>query len=104
VRELVRLVEPRLLVPLGKAALRSLRWALPEEPRLEGLRFPESVGTTVRLTRFHVHPLYHVTPRARLRRPDAQQRRDWESLGRSWSALEAELRGGEEHAGAAAGT
>ena len=102
VRELVRLVTPRLVIPLGKAALRSLRWAFPEEAELDALRFPESVGSTLRLTRFHVHPLYHVTPRARLRRPEAQQRRDWESLGRSWSTLEAELR--EESEAAPTGT
>ena len=101
VRELVRVVEPQLVVPLGKSALRSLRWAFPEEEELSSLRFPESVGATVRLSRFRVHPLYHVTPRARLCRPDAQQRRDWESLGRAWTELAEAPPDGEEREAAA---
>lgn len=91
VRELVRLAAPRLVIPLGKAALRSLRWAFPDEPALAALRFPESVGATHRVAGLLVHPLYHVTPRARLTRPDAEQRRDWQRVGRAWQeVLEAE--------------
>lgn len=84
VRELIRLAAPGLVLPLGKSALRSLRWAFPDEPALAALRFPESVGATHRAAGFLVHPLYHVTPRARLTRPDAEQRRDWRAVGRAW--------------------
>lgn len=84
VRELIRLAAPRLVIPLGKAALRSLRYAYPEEEALAALRFPESVGITHRAMAFHVHPLYHVTPRARLSRPEPEQRRDWLGAGRAW--------------------
>lgn len=87
VRELVRLAAPQLVVPLGKAALRSLRHAFPDDPELSVLRFPESVGRTCRAAAFLVHPLYHVTPRARLSRHDAAQRRDWVELGRLWREL-----------------
>jgi uracil-DNA glycosylase len=87
VRELIRLAEPALVVPLGKAALRSLRLAFPERPALAALRFPESVGRTVDVGSFAVHPLYHVTVRARMRRAAEQQRRDWGALGRTWRDL-----------------
>jgi uracil-DNA glycosylase family 4 len=87
VRELLRLTSPDLVVPLGKAALRSLRWALPERPELARLRFPESVGRTVHAGALRVHPLYHVTARARLRRPEARQREDWRALGRAWREI-----------------
>jgi uracil-DNA glycosylase len=90
VRELVRLVAPRLVVPLGKSALRSLRFAFPERPEIEALHFPESVGRTTASGDVAVHPLYHVTPRARLRRRADQQMQDWRRLGDVWRELQRE--------------
>jgi uracil-DNA glycosylase family 4 len=84
VRELVRLVAPRLVVALGRVALRSLREAFPDEPEVAALRFPESVGRAVRLGPARVVPLYHVTARARLTRPEAAQRKDWRAVGELW--------------------
>lgn len=84
VRQLIHLVAPRLIVPLGKAALRSLRFAFPERPEIDALRFPESVGRTIASGSWKVHPLYHVTARARLRRREAEQLRDWRNLGETW--------------------
>ena len=89
VRELLRLTEPRLIVPLGKAALRSLRYAFPERPEIAELRFPESVGRTVGVGGCWIHPLYHVTARARLQRREDAQRRDWRALGRVWRWVDA---------------
>ena len=89
VRELVRLTEPRLVVPLGKAALRSLRYAFPERPEIPELRFPESVGRTIGVGGCWIHPLYHVTARARLQRREDAQRRDWRALGRVWRWIDA---------------
>ena len=90
VRELIRLATPDLVVPLGKAALRSLRWAFPDRPEIHSLRFPESTGRTVTSGILRVHPLYHVTARARLRRPPAAQMADWRGLGRAWETRCAE--------------
>jgi uracil-DNA glycosylase len=90
VRELVRLAAPRLLVPLGKSALRSLRFAFPERPEIEQLRFPESVGRTIVSGDCRIHPLYHFTARARLRRQERQQVEDWKRLGDAWRELAAQ--------------
>lgn len=98
VRELLRLAEPRLVVPLGRTALRAVRRALAEHPEADGLRFPESVGRSVRIGGRWVHPVYHVTLRARVTRSDAQQRRDWREVGKLWDWL-----GREERASARAG-
>ena len=87
VRELIRLVGPRLVVPPGRVALRSLREAVREEPEVSALRFPESVGRAARAGCFTVVPLYHVTARARLSRPEPMQRRDWRALGDVWRGL-----------------
>ncbi len=90
VRELVRLAEPRLILPLGRAALRSVRLALDGEPGAAELRFPESVGHPRCIGERWVHPLYHVTLRARVTRPEAVQRADWREVGRVWSRLREE--------------
>lgn len=84
VRQLVEITAPRLVVPLGKAALRSLRFAFPERAEIDRLRFPESVGRTIASGSWWIHPLYHVTARARLRRRDEEQQRDWQNLGETW--------------------
>jgi uracil-DNA glycosylase family 4 len=82
VRELVRIVRPRLVLPLGATALRSLRAAFPSETAVQGLRFPGSVGGAVRAGDVWIHPLYHTTTRARVSRPAERQRRDWREVGR----------------------
>jgi uracil-DNA glycosylase len=87
VRELLRLADPRLVVPLGRTALRALHRALAEHPEAAGLRFPESVGHSVRIGGRWVHPVYHVTLRARVTRPEASQRRDWREVGKLWEWL-----------------
>lgn len=87
VRELLRLAEPRVVVPLGRTALRAVRRALADHPEADGLRFPESVGHSVRIGGRWVHPVYHVTLRARVTRSEAQQRRDWREVGKLWDWL-----------------
>ncbi|HMB71719.1 MAG TPA: uracil-DNA glycosylase family protein [bacterium] len=84
VRELIRVAAPRLVVPLGRFALRSLRLALAEEPEATDLRFPESVGRPQRVGERWVWPMYHVTRRARVTRPADRQREDWQRLGGWW--------------------
>jgi len=84
VRELARAVQPRLIVPLGAAALRSVRAAFPEQAPLARLRFPSAVGRTVVAGAVFFHPLYHPSGRARLARPPDQQHRDWHRVGMLW--------------------
>lgn len=87
VQELIRLVEPRLIIPLGRFALRSLRLAFADSPQVKDLRFPESVGRVVHFGEVRVLPVYHVTLRARVTRSEARQREDWRSLGRVWESI-----------------
>jgi uracil-DNA glycosylase family 4 len=89
VRELIRAVRPRLVVPLGAAALHSVTLAFPEERALAGLRFPDSVGRTVAAGGAYIHPLYHASARARVTRPEREQTADWRALGRLWSWIAA---------------
>jgi uracil-DNA glycosylase len=91
--QLVRLTEPRLLLPLGHRAVRSLKIAFPQEESLQELRFPAMLGSTVRIGSVLVHPLYHTTVRARVTRPEREQRRDWRKVGRVWEWLAGGERG-----------
>jgi uracil-DNA glycosylase len=93
VRDLVAAVEPRLIVTLGGRALSSLRWAFRDRPEIRALRFPEDVGATVRAGGTWVHPLYHATIRARVSRPEREQRLDWRAVGRLWQWIEGGERG-----------
>ena len=93
VAQLVRLTEPRLLVPLGHRALRALKIAFPQEDSIRQLRFPAMIGRTVQVGSVLVHPLYHTTVRARVTRPEREQRRDWRRVGRVWEWLASGERG-----------
>lgn len=85
VRELVRAVQPRLILPLGAAALRALRAAFPEHTPLARVRFPSGVGRTVVAGGVFFHPLYHPSSRARHARPEREQLRDWRRVGALWA-------------------
>ena len=89
VRELVRAVQPRLIIPLGAAALRSVRTAFPEQAPLARMRFPSAVGRTVVAGAVFFHALYHPSGRARLARPEAEQLRDWRRVGELWAWIAA---------------
>lgn len=93
VRELVETTQPRLIVTLGGQALRGLRWAFRDCPEIRALRFPEDVGAIVQAGRTWVQPLYHTTVRARVTRPEREQRRDWRAVGRLWAWIEGGERG-----------
>lgn len=87
VAELLRVIRPRLVLTVGRVALRSLRAAWAGRSELAAVRFPESVGLPVVTEDSTVIPLYHVTPRARLARPEVEQRADWRRVGRVWRSL-----------------
>ena len=87
VRELVRLAGPRLIIPLGAEATRSLKASFPSEPNLQGLRFPAGVGRTIRAGGVLVRIAYQTTSRARVARNEQEQRQDWRSIGDVWTWL-----------------
>lgn len=89
VRELVRACQPRLILPLGAAALRSVRAAFPEQAALARLRFPSAVGRTAVAGAVFFHPLYHPSARARVARPEEEQLRDWKRVGELWAWIAA---------------
>jgi uracil-DNA glycosylase family 4 len=67
----VALVEPRVVAPLGAVALAALERVAPH-----GLRLAEHAGRPHPWHGRVLFPLYHPSPRARVHRPLAAQRRD----------------------------
>ncbi len=84
VRELVRIAGPRLLIALGAEAVRSLKVAFSESTAIQGLRFPGCVGRTVNAGGVYLRVTYQTTSRARVTRPAAAQRLDWQAIGELW--------------------
>ncbi|HET9886084.1 MAG TPA: hypothetical protein VFR10_01135, partial [bacterium] len=87
VRELVRLSGPRLLIPLGAEATRSLKTAFASEPHIQSIRFPASVGQTIQAGGVIIRIAYQTTSRARVARNVEAQRRDWRAIGEVWAWL-----------------
>lgn len=89
VRELVRLVGPRLIVCVGAAALDSLQDAFPESAVVAALRFPQSVGV---LTDAGGTSVCVLVDRRGAHGPNARRQREesWMSLGRVWDAMRGE--------------
>lgn len=74
-KELLDIIRPKYVVPLGKAALTSLRIIHPLEIELR-----ESVGQLIPWNGFQVYPLYHPGPRAFIWRTKVQQLEDYRVL------------------------
>jgi uracil-DNA glycosylase family 4 len=76
-KEILEIVRPKYVVPLGRVALASLNAIEPHRIRLS-----EGVGKVFQWHRYLVYPLFHPGPRAFVRRTNSQQIKDYMSLAR----------------------
>ena len=74
-REILEIIKPKYVVPLGAAALASLNAIKPHKIKLSG-----GVGELFSWNGFQVYPLFHPSPRAFIKRPKAEQLQDYENL------------------------
>lgn len=74
-REILAIVKPKYIVPLGAVALASLNVIQPHQIRLS-----EDVGKLFSWDGYQVYPLYHPGPRAFIRRTKIQQVEDYRAL------------------------
>jgi uracil-DNA glycosylase family 4 len=77
VMDVLEIVKPQYVVPLGRVALASLNVIEPH-----GIALSEGVGKAFSWNEYLVYPLYHPGPRAFVRRPKAEQIKDYRSLAR----------------------
>jgi uracil-DNA glycosylase len=87
VRSIVLALRPRLIVPMGRSALESLRHAFPTLDPVRSLRFPASVGHTTKAGDTFIHPVFLPTRRARVHRSAEVQREDWRGIGTLWRQI-----------------
>lgn len=73
---LIDIIEPDLIVPLGRCALRSLY--IIEAHQIE---LKEDVRKPAKWSKYTVVPVYHPSPRAAIYRSIADQKRDFSFLG-----------------------
>lgn len=74
-RQILEIVRPKYVVPLGAAALASLNAIKPH-----GIRLSAGVGKVFPWRGYLVYPLFHPGPRAFVRRTKAQQMEDYRVL------------------------
>lgn len=73
---LLDIIEPDLIVPLGRCALDALHAIQPH-----GIQLRRDVCKSVKWGRYAVFPMYHPGPRAVIHRSSVQQERDFAILG-----------------------
>lgn len=73
--ETLEIIKPKLVVPLGAAALAALSIIKPHQIKLS-----EGVGKLFSWNGYQVYPLFHPGPRAFIRRTKTQQIEDYKTL------------------------
>jgi len=81
-KELLKIVRPKYVVPLGRAALASLNAIEPH-----AISLSEGVGEIFPWRGYLVYPLFHPGPRAFVHRTKTQQLEDYKNLDRLLSKL-----------------
>ena len=74
-KEMLEIIKPEYVVPLGAAALASLNAIKPHQIKLS-----EGVGKVFLWNGYTLYPLFHPGPRAFIRRTKAQQVEDYRAL------------------------
>lgn len=87
VRAIILALRPRLVVPMGRSAVHSLRVAFPANEALGDLRFPSSIGQTIEAGDTCIRPVYLPTRRSRVHRSAEEQQHDWREIGGVWKRI-----------------
>jgi len=73
----IQALKPKLIVPLGKVALKSLKLYFEDSMQLQKFELRKNIGEVINDTAPRIYPLYHTSIRARLTRSAYQQKADW---------------------------
>jgi len=73
----IEALRPKLIVPLGNVALKSLKLYFKDSIQLKKFSLRENVGNVIKDTSPWIYPLYHTSLRARLTRNAEVQKQDW---------------------------
>lgn len=70
-------VSPKIILPLGNTALRTLKKIFPE---LRRITLKNHVAKMITATSYKIFPLYHTSKLAEITRKEKEQKNDWEIL------------------------
>jgi len=88
-REQIRLLQPRLIVPCGNAARKALCLLHPESKTLRRFSLKRDIGSIIRDTVPWVYPVYHTSRRVQIAwRPFVEQSQDWATIPKLLRELE----------------
>lgn len=77
-RKLIDTVQPKLLVTMGKSALRAAKYLYPHCTELKNFKLKKDIGTVITENKPTIYPLYHTSRRVRARtRKKNVQINDW---------------------------
>lgn len=78
-KEQLTLLEPKLIIAVGKSALRALKVIFPDSKQLKKYTLKKDIGELIRDTNPLIYPVYHTAARVRNSglRTKLQQQDDW---------------------------
>ena len=79
-RKEIKIMNPKIIVPLGNKALRALTYYYPESKKLKEFKLKNNIGQSVEIDDIIVFPLYHTSSLAQRTRNKEQQKKDWLKL------------------------
>ena len=85
-KDQIKRVNPKILVPLGNTAIRTLKKVFPESS-IRKFRLKINVGDQITDIKPYIFPLYHTSNRAAITRNEKDQKKDWELLKKFVSDL-----------------
>jgi uracil-DNA glycosylase family 4 len=79
-RNLIDLLDPVLIIPLGHTAVQGVQWTFPEWTELRQFILNYDVGRVIEGPGLVVYPLYLASSSTLEARPESRQRRDWQRI------------------------
>jgi len=90
-KDQIKRVQPKILIPLGNTALRGLKEIL-QSPELKKYQLRYNIGRSITDVRPYIFPLYHTSNRASITRPEIKQFNDWQLLNKFISVIDARIK------------
>jgi len=79
-KDQIKRVNPKIIVPLGNTALCALKKVFPESLSTKKFRLRYNIGNPITDTKPYIFPVYHTSNRATITRKKEDQEKDWQLL------------------------
>ena len=76
----IKIVNPKLVVPLGVTALQAIKFLFPDSMQLKNFKLKNNIGEVITDVTPFIYPLYHTSSKAKATRPAQKQKEDWKKI------------------------